>query len=68
MENNLINIILNNGVAIGVIIYFIWKDKELTSQNNTLLAQVKNLLTLIEIKFQIDIDSAEEMEKENNEK
>lgn len=52
---NIINIFLNNGVAIGVIIYFIWKDKELTNNNTTLLAQVKNLLTLLEVKFDIDL-------------
>ena len=40
--------IVNNGIAIVVVIYFLWKDSNLTKENTTILQQVKALLeTLI---------------------
>lgn len=58
-----VNLFLNSGVAIGVVIYFIWKDAKLTAQNTEMLSQVKNLLMLFETKFQIDINGDDKYEK-----
>ena len=42
-----IDIIVNNGVAIAVVVYFLWKDSTLTKENTEILLQVKKLLELI---------------------
>lgn len=39
--------ILNNGVAVAVVIYFLWKDANLTKENTDILNQVKALLQLL---------------------
>lgn len=39
-----IDILVNNGVAIAVVIYFLWKDSTLTKENTEILQQVKSLL------------------------
>lgn len=48
----IINAIINNGVAIGVLIYFIYRDnaftKELTTTLQELRDAIKNLQTKIE--------------------
>lgn len=42
------NFLINNGIAVVVVIYFLWKDSNLTKENTTILQQVKALLeTLI---------------------
>ena len=51
------NIILNSGVSIGVVTYFIWKDAKLTQENSNILSEVKTLLTLLENKLEIDIEN-----------
>lgn len=56
MLEEIINIILNSGVSIGVVIYFIWKDAKLTQENSNILSEVKTLLTLLENKLEIDIE------------
>lgn len=56
MLEEIINIILNSGVSIGVVSYFIWKDAKLTQENSNILSEVKTLLTLLENKLEIDID------------
>jgi hypothetical protein len=38
------NFIVNNGVAIAVVIYFLWKDMTLTKENTQILQQVKALI------------------------
>lgn len=38
------NFIVNNGIAIVVVIYFLWKDSNLTKENTEILQQVKALL------------------------
>ena len=43
----LIDIIVNNGVAIAVVLYFIWKDSTLTKENTSILEQVKSLLEIL---------------------
>lgn len=40
----LANFIVNNGIAIVVVIYFLWKDSNLTKENTAILQQVKSLL------------------------
>ena len=44
---DLVGIFVNNGVAIGVVIYFLWKDSTLTRENTSILQQVKKLLELL---------------------
>lgn len=44
---DLVGIFVNNGVAIGVVIYFLWKDSTLTKENTSILQQVKKLLELL---------------------
>lgn len=56
MLEEIMNIILNSGVSIGVVIYFIWKDAKLTQENSNILSEVKTLLTLLENKLEIDIE------------
>lgn len=44
-----VNMVVNNGVAIAVVIYFFYKDSTLTKENTEILNQIKSLLdTLIE--------------------
>lgn len=43
----IIDIIVNNGVAIAVVLYFIWKDSTLTKENTSILEQVKSLLEVL---------------------
>jgi hypothetical protein len=38
------NFIINNGISVLVVIYFLWKDSNLTKENTTILQQVKALL------------------------
>lgn len=49
---NLVNIIVNNGVAVAVIIYFMWSQstflKELSDSIKSLSECVKGLKTMIE--------------------
>lgn len=43
----IIDILVNNGVAIAVVIYFLWKDSTLTKENTEILQQVKSLLEVL---------------------
>ena len=36
--------IINNGISVVVVLYFLWKDSNLTKENTTILQQVKALL------------------------
>lgn len=56
MLEEIMNIILNSGVSIGVVMYFIWKDAKLTQENSNILSEVKTLLTLLENKLEIYIE------------
>lgn len=38
------NFIVNNGIAVVVVAYFLWKDSKLTKENTDILQQVKALL------------------------
>lgn len=43
----LVGLFVNNGVAVGVVAYFIWKDAKLTKENTEILNQVKEMLEII---------------------
>lgn len=43
----LIDLIVNNGVAIAVTGYFLWKDSKLTKENTAILEEVKTLLLVL---------------------
>lgn len=43
----MVDIIVNNGVAIAVVLYFLWKDAKLTKENTEILEQVKTLLLVL---------------------
>lgn len=47
MFENIINILINNGVALAVVVYFLWKDSTLTKENSEILQQVKALLQIL---------------------
>lgn len=36
--------VINNGIAVVVVAYFLWKDSNLTKENTQILQQVKALL------------------------
>lgn len=44
---NIGEFIVNNGIAVVVVIYFLWKDSKLTKENTDILNQVKSLLEII---------------------
>ena len=41
------NFIVNNGIAVVVVVYFLWKDSKLTKENTDILQQVKALLETV---------------------
>lgn len=41
------NILVNNGVAVAVVFYFLWKDAKLTKENTEILEQVRALLLVL---------------------
>lgn len=45
--STLLDLVVNNGVAIMVVIYFLWKDAKLTKENTEILEQVKTLLLVL---------------------
>ena len=45
--NDIVNLIVNNGVAVAVVLYFLWKDARLTKENTEILEQVKALLLVL---------------------
>lgn len=44
---DIVSIIVNNGVAVGVVLYFIWKDAKLTKENTDILNQIKAMLIIL---------------------
>lgn len=44
---SVLDIIVNNGVAVAVVAYFLWKDAKLTKENTEILEQVKALLLVL---------------------
>lgn len=39
--------LVNNGIAVVVTVYFLWKDSKLTKDNTEILMQVKALLDIL---------------------
>ena len=39
--------LVNNGIAVFVTVYFLWKDSKLTKDNTEILMQVKALLDML---------------------
>lgn len=57
----LVGLFVNNGVAVGVVAYFIWKDAKLTKENTAILNQVKGMLDIM-------FENHKEILKESEEK
>ena len=47
MMEQFVSILINNGVAVAVVVYFLWKDATLTKENSEILQQVKALLSCL---------------------
>lgn len=45
--NEFVNLIVNNGVAVGVVIYFLWRDYRYNERMVLLLNDIKNIVSLI---------------------
>lgn len=45
--NGILDFIVNNGIAVVVVAYFLWKDSKLTKENTEILQQVKALLLVL---------------------
>lgn len=45
--SNIGEFVVNNGLAVGITMYFLWKDSKLTKENTEILQQVKALLTTL---------------------
>lgn len=61
LAEQFINLLLNAGVAIAVVAYFLWKDAKLTKENTEILQQVKAMLEVL-VKNKKRGDSDESME------
>lgn len=46
--NDIVNLIINNGSAIGLLIYFIYKDNKFTETINKSLTNISNSLDIIQ--------------------
>lgn len=53
----LLDFIVNNGIAVAVTGYFLWKDSKLTKENTAILEEVKTLLLVLTNKEGGKIDS-----------
>lgn len=47
IAEQLTTLLLNSGVAIAVVAYFLWKDAKLTKENTEILQQVKAMLEVL---------------------
>ena len=47
IAEQLTTLLLNSGVAIAVVGYFLWKDAKLTKENTEILQQVKAMLEVL---------------------
>lgn len=54
---NIGEFIINNGIAVVVVIYFLWKDSKLTKENTEILNQVKTLLQIMATKEGINTEN-----------
>lgn len=44
---SMVDLFVNNSVALAVVFYFLWKDSKLTKENTEILEEVKTLLLLL---------------------
>lgn len=42
-----VDVLVNNGVAVAVVLYFLWKDATITKENTEILQEVKSLLKFL---------------------
>lgn len=47
VASKLVELLINNGVAVAVVAYFLWKDSKLTKENTEILQQVKAMLEVL---------------------
>ena len=47
VASKLVDLLMNNGVAVAVVAYFLWKDSKLTKENTEILQQVKAMLEVL---------------------
>ena len=47
VATKLVDLLMNNGVAVAVVAYFLWKDSKLTKENTEILQQVKAMLEVL---------------------
>ncbi len=47
IATKLVDLLMNNGVAVAVVAYFLWKDSKLTKENTEILQQVKAMLEVL---------------------
>ncbi|NLW16040.1 MAG: hypothetical protein GX038_07285 [Erysipelothrix sp.] len=47
VTTKLVDLLMNNGVAVAVVAYFLWKDSKLTKENTEILQQVKAMLEVL---------------------
>ena len=45
--NQVLDFVVNNGIAVAVTLYFLWKDSKLTKENTDILNEVKALLLVL---------------------
>lgn len=45
--SQLLDFAINNGIAVVVVIYYLWKDAKLTKENSEILNEVKALLLVL---------------------
>ena len=45
--DEIVNLVVNNGVAVGVVIYFLWRDYRYNERMVLLLNDIKNIVSLI---------------------
>ena len=45
--DEIVKLFVDNGIAIAVVIYFLWKDSKLTKENTAILEEVKTLLLVL---------------------
>ena len=45
--STILDFIVNNGIAVTVVLYYLWKDAKLTKENSEILNEVKALLLVL---------------------
>lgn len=45
--SQILDFVINNGIAVVVVLYYLWKDAKLTKENSEILNEVKALLLVL---------------------